>query len=186
MDDELKEMLAKIMARLDALEGKADEKVEVIEDEEADETKDADVEEPAKDADTEEAKDEEDDTPPASMDAALKQIAGLKGRLAAVESRPAMDEATVVKTLAARNSLVERLTKHVGTFDHASMTTIAAVAAYGVGKLGIKGVAKGSEVVALDAYLQAKPDPTKAPSSVAEDKKPSALAGRIANHGKTE
>lgn len=180
VDEELKKLLEAIMARLDKLEAKEpEEKVEVIEDEDK-------TDEPAADAEADKPEDkpakDEDDTPPATMDAALATIAKLTGRLKAVEGRPAMDERTLVDITARRTSLVERLSKHVGTFDHAKMTTDE-VAAYGIAKLEIKGVAKGTEIVALDAFLQAKGDPTKKPTSVAEDKAPSALSSRIAKHG---
>jgi len=177
VDEELKALLAAIVARLDKLEAKEPE---------ADPVADADKDEPAADVDPEPKADEpaadaDKDEPPTSMDAALKQIASLKGRIAAVETRPAMDERALVDITARRTSLVERLSKHVGTFDHATMT-LADVAAYGISKLEIKGVAKGTEIVALDAFLQAKPDPTKA-TTVAQDKVTSALSARIAKHG---
>lgn len=114
-----------------------------------------------------------------------KERASLAGRLKALETKPAMDERTLVDITARRTGLVDRLTKHVGTFDHAQMTTDE-VAAYGIAKLEIKGVAKGQEIVALDAFLQAKGDPTKTTVIVAQDKAPSALSARIAKHGAGE
>lgn len=53
--------------------------------------------------------------------------------------------------LASKTRLYDRLSKVVGAFDHAAMDS-RQVAAYGVKKLGIKA-AKGSETIALDAYL---------------------------------
>jgi len=200
VDEELKKMLEAIMARLDKLEAhEADEPVDVIAD--ADMTEEQKATKAAADAEAAKAKDEgtemtaeqkaakaaadaEVDTPPASMDAALKTIAAQAGRIKALEARPAMDERALVDITARRTSLVERLTKHVGTFDHATMT-VDDIAAYGVKKLEIKGVAKGQEVIALDAFLQAKADPTKS-TTVAQDKAPTALASRIAKHGAGE
>lgn len=187
VDDELKEALAAIMARLDKLEA-AKAEVEVT-DEEAEKAKAAADEEAAKKAaaDAEEAEkaaadaESDKDEPPASMDEALKKIAALTGEVAALKTRPAMDEATVVNTLAARTSLIERLTPHIGTFDHAAMPTIAEVAAYGVAKLELKGIPKGQETVALDAYLQGKGKPTDK-TTTATDAKPSGLAARAAKH----
>lgn len=193
VDEELKKLLEGIMARLDKLEAKEPE-VEVI-DEEAEKAKAAADEEAAakakETADAEEAEkakaaaaDADDDTPPATLDAALKQIASLKGTVKALGERPAMDERALVDITARRTSLVDRLTKHVGTFDHAEMT-VDEIAAYGVAKLDIKGVAKGSEAIALDAFLQARPDP-KAVVTTAADAKPSGLAARVAKHSPQE
>lgn len=119
----------------------------------------------------------------AAMDA--KARATLAGRLKALGSKPAMDERAVVSAMDARASLVERLTKHVGTFDHAGMTT-ADIAAYGVKKLDIKGVTKGQEAVALDAYLQARGNPTDKTTIAADAKPASGLAARVAKHGAGE
>lgn len=186
VDEKLEEILAALAAmsaRLDAVEAKTKEPE--VEDPVADaEVELTDEEKAAKDAEVEAAADADTEEKPATMDAALKTIAKLTGRLKAVESRPAMDERAVISAMDQRTSLVSRLTKHVGTFDHAGMTT-ADIAAYGIKKLEIKGVAKGQEAVALDAYLQAKPDPTKV-TTIAQDKAPSALSARIAAHGTGE
>lgn len=222
VDEDLKKLLAAIVARLDALEAK---KEEVIVDADTtkpdDAAKDTDVpgdtEDPAADAEVvieeptadvaaiaDDLKGIADELAGksgmdkklvarlkaipgklkarAAMDA--KNSAGLAGRVKALESRPAMDEAAIVDTLDRRNSIVAKLSKHIGTFDHASMKTVDAIAAYGVEKLGIKDVAKGQELVALDAYLQAKPDPTAITTGIAQDNAaPSPLAARIAAHG---
>lgn len=111
--------------------------------------------------------------PTAAMDAATI------GRLAALEGRPSMDEAAMFAALAHKTTLVERLSAHVGTFDHAAMTA-QGVAEYGVSKLGLKGVPKGQETVALDAFLQARPAPGSAPTITALDAAPSGLRKRLA------
>lgn len=183
MDEELKKLLDAIMTRLDAIEAKAKPDEEPLADD-AELTEEQKAAKATADAEAKAAKDAEvanPEDPPASMDAALKTIAALQGRITGLEARPAMDERAFVDITAKRTSLVDRLTKHVGTFDHATMT-VDDIAAYGVKKLDIKGVAKGQEIVALDAYLQARPDPTKT-TSVAQDNKPSALSQRVAAHG---
>jgi hypothetical protein len=94
-----------------------------------------------------------------AMDAANKKITELTATVAALSARPAMDESAVVATLATKTSLVARLSDHIGVFDAATMT-VADVAKYGIEKLGIQNIVAGTEMVALDAYLQAKPKPT--------------------------
>lgn len=54
--------------------------------------------------------------------------------------------------LAVKTRLYERVSKVVGAFDSAAMDA-RGVAAYGIAKLGLKGIPKGSEVNALDGYL---------------------------------
>lgn len=107
-----------------------------------------------------------------TLDAARAEITRLSNELAAAKGASAatgMDEAAVVAALGKRDTLAERLKPHVGTFDHAGMTH-AQVAAYGVEKLGLKEIPAGSEAVALDAYLAAKPDPSQAAAThVAQD-----------------
>lgn len=195
VDEDLKAALAAIVARLDKLEAAGasedEEAAKKAADEEAAkkaadedaEAKKATDEEAAKKAEDEEAaKDEGEEETPTSMDAALKKIALLEGRLAVAEKRPAMDEADVVRAAADKSELVAKLAPLVGTFDHARMTG-AQVAAYGVEKLGIKNVPKGGERVALDAYLQAAkiPDPTKAVRTAA-DANATGLAASIVKH----
>jgi hypothetical protein len=88
----------------------------------------------------------------------------------------AMDAATQFKSFAKqfseRDTLARRLAQHVGTFDHSEMT-VSEVAKYGVEKLGIKAPA-GAESAALEGYLQAKGDPSRAAvaAAAAQDAKP--------------
>lgn len=179
VDEETKALLLSIAARLDKLEAAAAPveppvapPVAPVKDEPVTpppaDTPPADTPPPVKDEET-----------PASMDAALARIATLEGKLAAAAAKPAMDEAAIIAIHADRADLVERLSTHIGTFDHARMTT-EQVAAYGVEKLGIKNVPKGHERVALDAALQAKTTP--APVSIAADNINSSLSGKIAAH----
>lgn len=155
VDEELKALLQSIAARLDKLEAAAPAPKEPapplapVKDDDAPPvvTKDPPADAPI-------VKDEE--VVPATMDAALKQIAELQGKISALETRPAMDEAAIVAIGADKLALVENLSNHIGTFDHSRMT-VAQVAEYGVEKLGIKNVPKGHERVALDAALQSRP-----------------------------
>lgn len=99
-----------------------------------------------------------------TLDEALAEIARLK----AEKTPTGLDEAGVVAVLAKRDRLADRLSAHVGTFDHASMT-LDGVAKYGVEKLGLKDVPAGSEAVALDAYLTAKGDVTTPAATHGQD-----------------
>lgn len=188
--EKIEEMLAAIMARLEALEAAAadegaaaGENGEAMTDEEK-AAKDAEEaaaseKEPAKDedepatADPEPAKDED---PAKAMDAVSKRLDALDEKLSRVV---VLDEAAVVKTLARKSSLAERLAVHVGTFDHSSMT-FDAVVKYGVEKLGLKDIPKGAEAVALDAALQVRAVPT--PHQIATDGKKSALSASLATY----
>lgn len=130
------------------------------------------------------AADADDEETPATMDAALKQIAALQGKVAVLSARPAMDEAAVVGALARKSDLVEKLSTFVGTFDHSKMT-VQQVAEYGVKKLGINGVAKGHELAALDAALQVKEAPTaKTVLHTAQDAAGTPLGLKIAGYTK--
>lgn len=179
----LKEALAACMAALTDAEAAPAEAVPVVA-KVADETPPAPVPAPAKDepapapVPSEEKVTVSDEDKPATMDAALKTIADLQKTVATLSARPAMDETAMVTGLAARNTLADRLSKHVGTFAHDAMT-LAQVAAYGVEKLGIK-CAKGSEVVALDTALQVMPVPVPVKTGTGMDAAP--LAARIAAH----
>jgi hypothetical protein len=189
--DEIKEMLAVLAARMDALEAAAadkyDEKSEMTDEEKA--AKDAEEaaaaaaeEKAAKDAEeaaaaaAAEDEDEDEGGENAAMDAVFKELADLKSK---VSGMVVLDEAAVIKTLARKTSLAERLAQHVGTFDHAAMT-FDAVVKYGVEKLGLKDVPKGAEAVALDAALQVRSVP--APHKIATDGKTSALSASVAEY----
>lgn len=84
----------------------------------------------------------------------------------------AMDEAAIMRAvstrIAARDRLVGRLSKHVGTFDASAMDE-QDVAAYGVKKLGLKGIPKGHEVTALDIYLTTAKAPSERATTAAMD-----------------
>lgn len=59
----------------------------------------------------------------------------------------------VLKEISARNDLAEKLSRHIGVFDHAEKT-VSDIAKYGVKKLGIQCRA-GHEEAALHGYLAA-------------------------------
>lgn len=71
-------------------------------------------------------------------------------------------ERSVLGRIAKRDALAAKISQHVGTFDHASMT-LDDVVSYGCDKLGIKAD-KGVQAAMLEGYLQAKPAATPAAS----------------------
>lgn len=71
-------------------------------------------------------------------------------------------ERSVLGRIAKRDDLAAKISQHVGTFDHKSMT-LDDVVAYGCDKLGIKAD-KIVQAAVLDGYLQAKPAATPAAS----------------------
>lgn len=161
VDEELKKAMEAMAAKIAELEAKIDGAAAKVGDEEtpppAEEVEDEEVE----DEETPPAEEVEDEeTPPASeeakaMDSLTKTVKALAKKVDALASRPAMDEKTVMEVTAKKAALVDRLKPHVGVFDHSAMT-LDDVAKYGVKKLNIKTPA-GSEAIALDAYLQARP-----------------------------
>ncbi|CAK9884757.1 MAG: hypothetical protein XXXJIFNMEKO3_01149 [Candidatus Erwinia impunctatus] len=95
-------------------------------------------------------------------------IAALKRKVAKLEkSKPTMDTGALLRQIGARDELARKLTPFVGVFDHAPMTA-QQVAEYGVGKLGIQ-CGKGTEAIALDAWMQGRVPDSQKPS-VAMDK----------------
>ncbi len=77
----------------------------------------------------------------------------------------------VFKEIARRDSLADKLSHHIGTFDHKSKTLVE-VARYGVSKLGLK-CHRGHEESALAGYLAAAKRQTVA---VAQDSRPKSSA----------
>lgn len=86
------------------------------------------------------------------------------------KDKPAMDAAEIArrveKTIADKAKLYEKVSTHIGAFDHSDMT-IDAMAGYALDKLGVQAPAKG-KVPFLQAYLQGKGEP----SAAAMDAKP--------------
>lgn len=62
--------------------------------------------------------------------------------------------------LAAKDRLYNGISQVVGAFDHKAMDA-RGVAAYGLKKLGLKGVAAGQEVAAMDLWLQGRANGAK-------------------------
>lgn len=98
-----------------------------------------------------------DDQPPAIMDAKLKaQDAKLKQAMDEIDALKKGAFKSVMAEASRRDKLADRLSHHIGTFDHAEMT-LSEVAKYGVEKIGLPKVQDGHEVTAIEAYLAAKP-----------------------------
>lgn len=95
-----------------------------------------------------------------AMDAKIKtQDAALKKAMDQIEELKKGAFKAVMSEVSKRDKLAERLSHHIGTFDHADMS-LAEVAKYGVEKLELQNVQDGHEVTAIDAYLAAKPNNT--------------------------
>ena len=107
----------------------------------------------ATDADPEEGK---------AMDAALKRLQALETENAALKTKvQGMDSAeTLMKKIAERNDLAQRVSVHVGAFAFDSMTA-QQVAAYGLEKMGVKDVTAGNEVAVINGVLAVKTQPTQ-------------------------
>ena len=162
VDEELKKAMEAMAAKIAELEAKIDGAAAKAGDEEEEPSDTPPVSDedeptpPAADEEEEPAADEEPKTEEAkAMDSLTKTVKALAKKVDALASRPAMDEKTVMEVTAKKAALVDRLKPHVGVFDHSAMT-LDDVAKYGVQKLGIK-TPVGSEAIALDAYLQARP-----------------------------
>ena len=154
------EQLAKVTAFMEALKPKEEEEHGSLDEDkpaEVDATSATDEDKPAEGADK-----------CGSMDSA-KEVAALKKQLAALETKLAtgMDSGAVMRDIADRNDIAEKLSVLVGTFDHATMTK-ADVEAYGVKKLGLQ-CAKGQEGATLAGYLAAASKVTGTGFSLAAD-----------------
>jgi hypothetical protein len=85
-----------------------------------------------------------------ALDAAIKRIGQLEARPAAMDSGALMAE------IAKKNELASRLSQHIGSFAHDSMS-LDQVAEYGAEKLGLP---KDSAAIRVESYLMGKPAPT--------------------------
>lgn len=104
----------------------------------------------------------------AAIDAELKKM-GISGK--------AMDAKELFIAANARDTLYKGVSAVVGAFDHSAMDAHD-VAVYAVDKLGIKGVPSGSEIIAVNAYLAAKPGKM----AVAQDSHNSGTVSPIRKH----
>lgn len=87
--------------------------------------------------------------------ALVRQVDALQKQIKTLQAKPAQDSvAATISMVADRDALASKVTQHVGVFDHSRMTADG-VAKYAVDKLGIK-CAKGSEAIALDAWMQGR------------------------------
>ena len=89
------------------------------------------------------------------MDAVLSRLDSVQKELKAIKAKPAMDQKEVFASIANRDQLAGKLSRHVGTFDHCEMT-LQEVAKYGVEKLSIPCV-DGQEQIVLNAWLHNRP-----------------------------
>lgn len=106
--------------------------------------------------------DPEDNTGKAMDSAVLKRLTALETENKALRVQvQGMDSAeTIMKQISERNELAQKVSVHIGAFACDSMTA-QQVAAYGLEKLGVKDVAKGSEVAVLNGVLAVKSQPTQ-------------------------
>lgn len=107
-----------------------------------------------------------------AMDA---KVAKLEAKLAKLEAGNAVMDSAILGGIADRDALASKLSDFVGTFDHARMT-VQQVAEYGVKKLGVPCV-KGTERVAVEAYLHGRTPDHKQPSVTMDSKGVDLLAG---------
>jgi len=115
------------------------------------------------------AKDEE---PMKAMDARLKQ---LEKELATAKANTATMGSALMASIADRDELASKVSNFVGTFDSARMN-IQQVAEYGCKKLGVP-CEKGTERVALNAYLHGRIPEHKKPTATMDGKPVDLLAG---------
>lgn len=119
----------------------------------------------AKDKGDEKAKDEktegeDKEKSPAAMDASViqsmldKATKPLLDKIEKLEGS-AMDQASIVKAITAKNVLASQVARHVGPFDHNEMASEQEVAQYAIKKLGI-ACDSGTEVARLKGWLDAK------------------------------
>lgn len=95
---------------------------------------------------------------------AMDEMASLKRKIKRLEkAKPAMDTGELLKQIGVRDSLAHKLTPFIGVFDHSAMTQ-QQVAEYGVKELGIQ-CSKGTEAIALDAWMQGRVPDSQKPSS---------------------
>ncbi len=101
--------------------------------------------------------------PAKAMDSAvIKRLNALEAENKALRVQvQGMDSAeTIMKQISERNELAQKVSVHIGAFACDSMTA-QQVAAYGLEKLGVKDVAKGSEIAVLNGVLAVKSQPTQ-------------------------
>lgn len=108
-----------------------------------------------------------------TMDAIDRAVARAIGKPA-----KALDSKDVIRTLEQRDALYAGVSRQVGAFAHNGMDA-QDIAVYAVDKLGIANVPKGTEIVAVEAYLAAA---GKTQTAKALDAAPSNGTSAIAKH----
>ena len=155
-DEDVGEMTAEEKAAAEAAAAEAEQVAEVATEaaeaaaeaaESGDKDKTAEAEAKLDEA-SEKADEAKEDVADAAMDSMRKELLALRKQVKAQDSK------AIMRAIAGRDSLASRVSKFVGAFDHSTMTR-EDVAVYGVKKLGIR-CEKGTESVALDAWMQAK------------------------------
>jgi uncharacterized protein len=135
-------------------------------------TEETTTEEVAEDMDT-----EEKEKSPVAMDAAISSaiqkavnaaVKPLQAQIKKLEGS-AMDEASVIKAINAKNSLAYNVARHTGAFDHNAMSSEIEVAKYAVKKLNI-ACDSGEELAHVKGWLAAKTAPVVV-KAIAEDGK---------------
>jgi hypothetical protein len=122
--------------------------------------------------------DEDEDDKDAGMDAAV-EVKSLRRELKAHQRNGTRQ---VMREIRKRDALYDKVSPHIGAFDHADMDS-QAMAVYGCKKLGIEAQ-KGHEISALDGYLTGRQRPTAAPAFGADSANKSAEPSPIAAHFK--
>lgn len=108
-----------------------------------------------------EPKAEDDEAGAAGMDAAIKDLqTKFQSAMDTIADLKANGVKAAMGEIAKRDALAAKVAQHVGTFDHASMTT-AEVAKYGCDKLSIT-CDSGAELATLQGYLAAAKPATTA------------------------
>lgn len=133
----------------------------VVKAENTDEEEESEIEKKTEDESEEEIKKEKDEKKD-GMDSKIKELTHAVSNLKKNGIKALMGE------IANRDSLANKLSHHIGTFDHAIMT-LDEVAQYGVKKLGLT-CKKGHEESLLNGYLSAKKTIISKEISHAEDK----------------
>ena len=114
-------------------------------------------EEKVQDADEPEMEAEAAEEGDESIQEKFIQKAGPVDSEEAEKKKEGMDEKSLLVRLSKRNELAEKLSQHIGAFDHAEKT-LQEVADYGVKKLGLR-CEKGHEQTAIESYLMGAKTP---------------------------
>jgi hypothetical protein len=163
---ELVQTVAALSTQLTTFQGAMDAKITAIDAKVSAMDSDDDKDDKGEKKDAMDEGDKEKEELKEALDAAIKRIGQL-------ESRPAaMDSGMMMVEIAKKNELASRLSQHIGTFAHDSMT-FDQVAEYGADKLGLP---KDSAAIRVESYLMAKPAPSAFGSALDSGDKSSAAA----------